>query len=322
MKLLSVIIPVYNIKDYLLFCIQSIALQDGDWECILVDDGSNDGSEVVCDKIAAEDSRFRVIHQENKGVNAARKRGLEEACGEYVWFVDGDDLLHPNALNVLEKYLNTRDDIYFFSELQGETPAFRTLPENIEIINYSIEKKDVLPVLNFHTVVFRRTFIMNEAFPPFLIGEDILFVMKQLARAENVVQLKQTHLYFYLIREGSAMTAPNERKLQSIINCNFEIVKFLCSDVGKCLSRFHARRFVKQLFWRNASEIQQVQRNTRKDLLKVWKNNLLALPKDILSPHEVLLQKIYRIVPIGLCCKIQACFYRLHAWRLNRKGIR
>lgn len=320
MKLLSLIIPVYNIKEYLLACIQSIALQDGAWECILVNDGSNDGSEVVCDKITAEDSRFRVIHQENKGVNAARKRGLEEACGEFVWFVDGDDLLHPNALKVLEKYLNTRDDIYFFSELQGESPAFDTLPENIEIINYGIEEKELLPVLNFHTVVFRRTFIMHEEFPPFLIGEDILFVMKQLARAKNVVQLKHIHLYFYLIREGSAMTAPNERKLQSIINCNFEIVRFLCSDIGKCLARSHVRRFVKQLFWRNAAEIQQIRKNSRKDILKVWKNNLLTLPKDILSPHELLMRKFHYVVPVGLCCMTQALLYRLHAWRLSKKN--
>lgn len=317
--MISFIVPVYNIEDYLTPCLKSIACQTGEWECILIDDGSSDGSGKKCDIYAAEDPRFRVIHQENKGVNTARKRGLAEAKGDFVWFVDGDDLIHPQALEILEKYLNDQNDIYFFSELQGRIPSFVSLPENIEVAKYDHEKKKELPVLNFHTVVFRRDFILNQDFPPFSIGEDLLFVMQQMARANAVVQLKNMHLYFYLIREGSAMTAPTFQKMQSVMDCNAAIVKFLCSAEGSVLSRSHVRRFVKQLYWRNAAEISHFHKDERKILLRRWRDCLNLLPTESLTKKEKLLNRFYGFLPTGLCQNVQGFVYCVYAKILTIK---
>jgi len=100
----SVIIPVYNKKDYIEECIQSCLQQDFDsFEVIAVDDGSTDGSGEICDKIAESDSRLKVFHVKNGGVTAARRYGAEHSSGEYLMFVDSDDGLLPGAINRLYK---------------------------------------------------------------------------------------------------------------------------------------------------------------------------------------------------------------------------
>ena len=94
---LSIIVPVHNAATWLPACLDSIAAQTetSGWECILVDDGSADGSGRLCDERAAADPRFRVIHQANGGVSAARNTGIEAARGDYLLFVDADDRVSP-----------------------------------------------------------------------------------------------------------------------------------------------------------------------------------------------------------------------------------
>ena len=90
--LISVVVPVYNVRPWLRRCLDSVLAQTfTDWECILVDDGSTDGSGAVCDEYAARDPRFTVIHKENGGVSSARNAGLDAAKGEYIQFLDSDD---------------------------------------------------------------------------------------------------------------------------------------------------------------------------------------------------------------------------------------
>ncbi|MCR5043472.1 MAG: glycosyltransferase [Bacteroidaceae bacterium] len=97
--MISVIIPVYNVLPYLGECVASIVAQTYKaWECILVDDGSTDGSGDICDEWAKKDGRIRVVHQENGGVSNARNKGVEEARGESIVFVDSDDTIGAEHL--------------------------------------------------------------------------------------------------------------------------------------------------------------------------------------------------------------------------------
>ena len=97
--LFSIIIPVYNVAPYLRECLDSVLAQTfGDWESICVDDGSTDGSGAILDEYAAKDSRFKVIHQTNAGVSAARNCALEQMSGEWFLFLDGDDILRVDGL--------------------------------------------------------------------------------------------------------------------------------------------------------------------------------------------------------------------------------
>ena len=120
--IVSIIVPVYNPGRYFSRCLSSVAAQTfRDWECILVDDGSTDGSGPLCDVCAGEDSRFRVIHQKNSGASAARNAGLAAARGEHILMLDADDALSPIALETL---LETRrrhpDDLLFFCFTEQE----------------------------------------------------------------------------------------------------------------------------------------------------------------------------------------------------------
>lgn len=99
---ISIIVPVYNVKDELPRAVQSVRAQDYEnWELVLVDDGSTDGSSLICDRLLTEDSRIKVIHQRNAGVVVARKNGLDISSGDWILFLDGDDELSPGILNCL-----------------------------------------------------------------------------------------------------------------------------------------------------------------------------------------------------------------------------
>ena len=100
--LFSIVIPVFNAAERLEQCLKSVLAQSfGGWQAVLVDDGSDDGSAQICDSFAARDSRIKVIHTENRGVSAARNAGIAACEGEYVMFLDSDDMLLPGALQQL-----------------------------------------------------------------------------------------------------------------------------------------------------------------------------------------------------------------------------
>ncbi len=100
--MISIVVPVYNSDKYLNKCLESIHRQQyQDWECILIDDGSNDASGYLCDTWCKIDSRMRVFHQPNSGVSVARNNGIKHASGEYITFIDSDDWIDENYLSVL-----------------------------------------------------------------------------------------------------------------------------------------------------------------------------------------------------------------------------
>lgn len=99
---ISIVVPVYNVEPYLKRCLDSIQNQTfKNWECILIDDGSKDNSGKICDEYMNKDKRFKVIHQDNKGVSSARNAGLDSAKGKYIGFVDSDDWIEPNMYEYL-----------------------------------------------------------------------------------------------------------------------------------------------------------------------------------------------------------------------------
>lgn len=127
---ISVIIPVYKTEPYLAACLDSLLAQSfGDWEAILVDDGSPDGSGALCDAYAERDGRFRVIHQPNAGPGAARNRGLDFAQGRYVCFVDSDDWLGTSFLSQVTDARYEGVDVLFW----GYTEAYQDRLEKREV---------------------------------------------------------------------------------------------------------------------------------------------------------------------------------------------
>lgn len=110
--ILSIIIPIYKVEPYLRECLDSVAASPLDcWEAILIDDGSPDGCPQICDEYAAKDKRFRVIHQENAGVAAARNAGLDVAQGQWCWFVDSDDVVDMRPVEDMVTWLQEHQEV-------------------------------------------------------------------------------------------------------------------------------------------------------------------------------------------------------------------
>lgn len=132
--MISIIVPIYNVEKYLTACIDSIlASSYRDFELILVDDGSPDDCGRICDEYAAKDSRIKVIHQENQWVSAARNAGLKAATGEYIAFVDSDDVIHPRMLEVLHDAIISGEYDYSMVSgviIQDKVPCYDDAGEN------------------------------------------------------------------------------------------------------------------------------------------------------------------------------------------------
>ncbi len=117
--MISVIVPIYDVEDYLLRCLESIVSQTyKDLEIILVDDGSTDSSGEICDKFALLDNRIKVIHKENGGLSSARNCGLRAVSGDYVLMPDGDYALHPRMIEILYNLITSGE--YDFAMCLGE----------------------------------------------------------------------------------------------------------------------------------------------------------------------------------------------------------
>lgn len=116
MPMVSIIVPIYKVEAYLPECIDSVLDQTfTDFELILVDDGSPDGSGRICDAYAEKDGRIRVIHKVNGGLSDARNAGLDVAVGNYIYFLDGDDSIAPNLLETVVSYMENGHDLAVFT---------------------------------------------------------------------------------------------------------------------------------------------------------------------------------------------------------------
>ena len=126
MALISVIVPVYNVENYIRECIDSILAQTlSFFELILVDDGSKDDSGRICDEYKAADNRIRVVHKKNGGLSSARNRGLDEAVGDYVCFIDSDDSVRPDFLEKLYEGITKNDADLSLCDM--EAPRFTSV---------------------------------------------------------------------------------------------------------------------------------------------------------------------------------------------------
>ena len=211
--MISVIIPVYNVEDYLEECLDSIQCQTyKNLEIILVNDGSTDHSQEICERYCKQDPRFRLINQANKGLSGARNRGMTESKGKFITFVDSDDVLKDDMLEQLLKHMTTEEvDIvecwYTNDKKEIEIPS----PENVKIIFQGNAQealvslcKDNIVRLNAVAKLFRRQAIVNFPFLEGLFYEDVYGGMGILKQIHKMVKIDYTG-YYYRVRRGSIM---------------------------------------------------------------------------------------------------------------------
>ena len=234
MSLLSIIVPVYQVEQYLEKCIKSILQQTfSDFELILIDDGSKDGSGKICDDYAKLDKRIKVIHQENQGVSSARNAGLNIAKGRYIAFVDADDWIEKEMFSdCMEAMKVSKVDVLCHGMtkdiwIYGDEKSSQKGPVEIGIIS---SKQEMGEYINRHKdgidphvfcYLFDYEIVKDLRFDvdmPF--AEDNVFVLQALSKANTYEFIKNCQ-YHYNARIGSAAY-----KWQSkMVECNRKTLK-------------------------------------------------------------------------------------------------
>ena len=220
MDLVSVIIPVYNVRDYLERCLKSVLSQTYEnLEVIVVDNGSTDGSGEICDAFASEDSRVKVIHLENPDVSWARNAGLDSASGDWIMFVDSDDFIHRQAVELLLSAVGGENDI-----VMGDFRRVNDADVDVDEITLehdvaSVQKSIITgrgALDSMYTLPdgsnLRYLVIWNRLYPASLLKdlrfqniygiEDQPFNVALYQKVRNVIRLRVTS-YFYYLRKGS-----------------------------------------------------------------------------------------------------------------------
>lgn len=214
-KLVSVIVPIYNSKEYLPRCVESIQQQSyKNIEIILVDDGSTDGSGLICDMFAEKDNRIKVIHKSNGGVTSSRKEGLNIAKGDYIGFVDSDDWIEEKMYEVmLSAILKSQSDVVCFSHIKeyqgGQYVCNEIINEGIyEVNDYILDNmvlyQDSLEPGISHNVwnkLFQREIIYNTYMQvpnSVIFYEDAVVIWASILSAQRIMISNQAYYHYYV----------------------------------------------------------------------------------------------------------------------------
>lgn len=277
--LFSIIMPVYNVEHYLSESINSILMQSGDWELIIVDDGSCDNSSSICDYYKKIDNRINVFHKNNDGVSSARNYGIEKATGKYIVFVDSDDVIDINFLSIIQGYLNDDIDLihYGWYYIDGK----HTLKHDVCKVSTCLTLKEVCRKNIFHgfvwSYVFKKDIIKKNklSFSTNLnYAEDWEFILKYYLHVNKMMILEDC-LYRQVMRPGSAT---NRELGEKYINDNFEMY---CNIMRISASN---PRFIRNFYKRSIKDI------------NIWMvNNVLYKNKKLFSVYKDKLCKLYGV---------------------------
>lgn len=218
--MLSVIVPVYNASKYIRTCLDSILSQTySDFEVLLVDDGSTDDSGSISDEYAQTESRVRVFHKTNGGVSSARNLGLDNAQGEFVCFVDADDVVFADALSILVKGMKNGADLSIggyevYDECDNRTFSVK------ERLTEHISVKECIVQMYYPKYYYYQGYLWNKLFRTEIIqannlrfdesiffNEDRLFVVQYLCACKSVVSFSTEPVYKYYERASGAMAS-------------------------------------------------------------------------------------------------------------------
>lgn len=242
--LISVIVPIYNTQAYLPKCVQSVLDQThSNFELLLVDDGSRDGSAEVCRALCASDSRLRFLPRPHRGVSAARNTGMDEANGEYLFFLDSDDTIHPRLLEALLELCEATGaalatEVYRHVEVSDPSSQLEALhaenggPWSYSYMNNAAAFRQFSSRENGHSFhgiggkLVRRSAVGALRFDETLTnGEDTLFVYILLMMGLDVVILwKKWYQYWIHGR--------NISKMLTVQSCedSYRCLKYICEQ--------------------------------------------------------------------------------------------
>ena len=219
-KLVSIVLPIYNVEKYIKYCLETVINQTyKNIEIILVDDGSTDMSGTICDEYERKDSRIKVIHKENGGLSDARNAGLKIANGEYITFVDSDDCIAYNFIEILVTMMEKNNAEISICNYKSVEEDFSLKEKNLEdninkvhtfnniecIKEMYFAKIKGLEFVAWGKMYLKKLFLNNEIiYPKGKIHEDTYTTYKLIYNAKKIV-FNEMKLYYYRQRNGSIM---------------------------------------------------------------------------------------------------------------------
>lgn len=258
---ISVIVPVYNVEKYLNRCIQSVLNQTFvEYELILVDDGSQDKSGVLCEEWAERDKRIHVIHKGNGGLSSARNAGLDVATGDYVTFIDSDDVMHPQYLEYLLNLCVKYDADISLGRLERfatDTPPVSLLDQSAkETIRTGLQTLNCffdgdVEVSNYVSTcckLYKRSLFDGIRFPVGRLFEDEFTTYKIYYRASKVVDSEKV-LYYYFVNNGGITRNLDLLKYCDEFDAQIEQVYFFKECGLHDLYHLSLRRFLESTKW-------------------------------------------------------------------------
>lgn len=260
--IISIIVPIFNSEKYLSTCLESLlqqGLAEDEYEILLVNDGSTDNSLSICREYEKSHTNIIVYSQENQGVSSARNKGLSQAIGEWVMFVDSDDFVCKNSLQyLLQNYCSDDyDGIRFWTRIMSDTLVDKNqecdgevkfLGSGYDFIkNYGLETFCI-------TWMYRRSFLLTKklSFSAYKIGEDFFFISKFLLNNPRICSTSST-VYQYLIHPGSATTLRDKFHARRCAYDHLEVNKSLLDTLDK----FDLMNKDKELYDKCISTIQE-----------------------------------------------------------------
>lgn len=322
----SVVIPVYNVEPYLRECLDSAAAQTlSKIEILCIDDGSTDKSGAICDEYAERDSRFRVFHQKNAGLSEARNVGMRHSAGEYILFVDSDDIIEPETCKkALDVAVETDADMTMFSfDLIGDSADIKCPDGDFmqrRVYTDNLEKLQAA-TFNWQTACFhlwKTSFLKENAleFIPGIHFEDGPFVVKATMLANRIATVAE-RLYHYRIRRDSITNAndlENWIKFPDVCQLAWNEIRPLDRD-GRCLKFLFQANLQHWYYLYN-----QVNPSTKRILLNKFRQ---ALPPETATELKTGRLKLSRHIKEFYLALLGSWYYRLKCryrqWRLNFK---
>lgn len=305
--MISVIVPIYNVEKYLVPCVDSILDSTyRDIEVILVDDGATDGSGAICDEYATRDERIKVVHKVNGGLSDARNAGMKVATGDYILFVDGDDMIHCQMIEILKAAIDSGN--YDFSLVYGtrvdESDVSGLQASRVETIE--VDEKNVVRLsdttffsglcgLNYQYEVawnklYKRSLIKDMEFEH-LISEDTEWNTRVSQRMRSAIVVP-VELYYYIQRSGSIMNSGINRKTAERIRT----FKRCLDDIPKEKREFRDKMlkilYAKMVLIRRACKNTEYQETASAICKEVYRDTV----KELIHGNNGLLSKIRSIV--------------------------
>ncbi|WP_415945842.1 glycosyltransferase family 2 protein [Selenomonas montiformis] len=302
--IVSVVVPVYNVEKYIPYCIDSICNQTlKDIEIILVDDGSTDSSGFICDEYAKKDKRIKVFHKLNGGLSDARNFGLDQCNGEYIGFVDGDDIIDPRMYEFLLTEMKRQDasiatcysqrfDVINNIVRDMKEKSSFCLETREEMIEYLFCKVKTGLSISVCLKLYKKDIFEKIRFVRGMTVEDGLIFLDTIKRAKRMVVVPY-RLYFYRFRVNSITQQrtwnDNILDVIQVYQHNYDVI---CKEYPKAIDAAEARKIwsyrealkkISLLNEKNKEVVKSIQKSLARAICRGWRTNKFLTTSDIVK---------------------------------------